>query len=35
VRISAKVRGFQAVTTVQPVRVDEDENDEDEAARSV
>jgi hypothetical protein len=35
VRVSAKVRGFQAVTTVQPVRVDEDENDEDEAARSV
>lgn len=30
VRVSARTRGFQAVTRVQPVRVDEDE---DEAAR--
>ncbi|HEY2472735.1 MAG TPA: hypothetical protein VGI45_33430 [Terracidiphilus sp.] len=30
VRLSARTRGFQAVTRVQPVRVDEDE---DEAAR--
>ena len=29
-RLSARTRGFQAVTTMQPVRVDEDE---DEAAR--
>ena len=33
VRVSAKTRGFHAVTKVQPVRVAEDEdNDEDEAA---
>lgn len=32
VRVSAKTRGFHAVTKVQPVRVDDDE---DEAARAV
>ncbi len=31
VRVSAKTRGFAALTTIQPVRVNEDE-DEDEAA---
>jgi hypothetical protein len=36
VRVSAKTRGFYAVTTVQPVRVEDDkDSDKDEAASDV
>jgi len=36
VRVSAKTKGFYAVTKVQPVTVDDDdEEDEDDVARAV